>query len=173
MVSLATFASTAEAATVNPAEWDFTLLTYGSNAFWTSSPASNVDTSYPQYDYSWEMTQFGLKLDKDGDDWVDILDSIGNKSGSDTAYETPVFDGFDMLDQRYEASEEFGVDIHIYVNADGFGYVEADNIYFGTHDGYSVIGLGFGGPMTVTGIPEPATIALLSFGTLLLLRRRR
>jgi len=169
MILAAMFGSTAKAVSVNPADWNFFLISYGTAASWTSS--TNVETGYPQYDYSWQLTKMDLKLAEDGDEWVSVLDSIpaGDRSGSGTAYGL----GFEILDHRFESSGVFGADTNIYVDAGGFGHVSADNIYFGSYEGHNVVGLGMGGDITVTAIPEPTAIALLSVGALLLLRRRR
>jgi hypothetical protein len=162
-------ASTATAVPVNPAEWDFTVISYGTNALWISS--ANVETGHPQYNYDWLLTEMVLMVNGNGGFLVGILDSIpeADRSGSGTEYGLD----FGIVDTRFESPGVFGFDFSIYVDADGFGYVSADDIYFGTYEGYPVEGLGLNGSMTVAGVPEPATIALLSLGALVLIRRKR
>ncbi|MHC4240488.1 MAG: hypothetical protein ACYSUC_12200 [Planctomycetota bacterium] len=88
--------TTAKAATVNPASWTFTLETYDASAgaSWTSP--NSVQTGFPQYDYTWELTEAELWVDIDylpSNVWVPILGSITDPNGSGTEYELP----FDMI----------------------------------------------------------------------------
>jgi hypothetical protein len=164
VVLVAALASTAKATAVNPAEWDFSLESYGSDDFWTSS--TNVYTGYPQYDYVWELTYAELYLNNI---WFNVLGYIDPPSGSGSANGLP----FDVLDQGYLESGIFGVDLHCYVDGSGFGHVDATNVYFGSFGIFSVDGFKGGGHVTVTAVPEPATVLLLGLGALALLRKRR
>ena len=155
---LAAFGSTAKAE--NPLNTSFDVLTFGPPAFWDS--ATNVDTGYPQYDYTWQTNYEDLLID--GDWYPRDLES-----DSGTAYGLP----FDILNELDEEPGIIAYDIHAYVGTLGFGHISLTNIVFGSVGGHPVEGLRLGGEATVEGVPEPATLSFLALGSLALLRKRR
>jgi hypothetical protein len=164
MVLAVAFGSTEKAAGVNPAEWDFSLETYGSDASWTS--LTNVDTGYPQYDYVWELTYADVNV---SNNWVSVLGYIVPSSGSGSASGLP----FEILDQDYLGPGMFGGHVHSYVDGSGFGHVDITNVYLGTSP-YIVDSFRCGGTLDVTGIiPEPATIVLLGTAGIWIFTRKK
>lgn len=178
VVLVAAFASSAGAAPVNLQEtFEFPFLTFGSHACWLDT---FVNTGFPQYDYTWELTQVILGVEDIG--WIGIIDGIPDvidpvpdeiRSGSDTAYGLP----FDILDYRLEEPGIFSVDIHIDVDCveDSEVFrVCADNLIdFGSLDGHAVELFALEGIVTVTAVPEPATIVLLGIGVFALIRNKK
>ncbi|MHC4499812.1 MAG: hypothetical protein ACYS21_11945 [Planctomycetota bacterium] len=75
---------TAKAVTVNPASWTFTLETYDASAGASWISPNSVETGFPQYDYTWELTEAELWVDITGlpvNQWIPILGSITEPNG--------------------------------------------------------------------------------------------
>jgi len=174
LVLTAALGSTAAAITVNPAEWSFVLETYDAtaSASWTSP--SVVDSGFPQYDYTWELTEAKLWVKfpmLPQPTWVSILSNVEPKSGSDTATEYP----FDVFTIQLGSPETPGItaDISFYVDEGGYGQATMGDMIFGRVDGGTVKGIRVSGNVTVTGVPEPATVLLLGLSGMVFLIKRR
>jgi len=172
----AVFGSTAKAVPVNPANWHWSLVTYG-NRYDDGPLSPPVDPGYPQYDYSWQQTHESgpwpaLQVLSQ---WHDIWDNIlpSDKSGSGTLGPLPWVDELIL----HISSPEITADILVSADENGYGTISIANITFGQvqYGGwfYNVTGARFQGDVTIEGVPEPATICLLGLGSLVLLRRRR
>jgi hypothetical protein len=166
--------TTAKAVTVNPASWTFTLETYDASAgaSWTSP--NSVQTGFPQYDYTWELTEAELWVDFDylpSNVWVPILGSITDPNGSGTEYELP----FDILNPKHIEEPGITADIYLSVDETGFGQASMTDIVFGQLDNHlgtgDVEGIKVVGTLEVTGVPEPATVFLLGLGSLVFLAK--
>lgn len=165
LMSLITFAATAKAVPVNPTEWNFSLTTYGSRSYWSST--TDLVPTYPQYDYDWQLTK--LEVLVFGQVWHDVLPivPINERSGSGSLGQLPWEDEIIIQINNLNITATFMAsgDIH------GHGGICVDNVDFGL----GISGARFQGNVTVTGVvPEPATIALLgTAGVWVLTRKRR
>ncbi len=178
---IVTLGSTAKAVPDNPANWHWSLQTDDETRDDDGSLSPPVDTGWPKYEYEWQLTHI------EGDDpwpaleavdtiWVDIWDWLldDEKSGED------FYDGSlpfsDELVLHIE-HPEITADFLASVDANGYGTISIANITFGQveYEGnyYGVTGARFQGDVTITGVPEPAIVALLGLGCLVLLHRRR
>jgi hypothetical protein len=167
------FSSTAKAITENPANWTFTLETYGDPNSWTSATA--VDTGFPQYDYDWQLTEAKLYVDVIGElpilEWIPAEDKSG--SGTESGLPFNIFGPVNPL--RIEFEGIISADIYLGVDSEGYGqaHIPQTTLVFGDIEGFAVMGTLFGGDLNVTAVPEPATVLLLALGGLALLRKRR
>jgi hypothetical protein len=162
-------ASIVKADGVNPANWNFSLETHGENISWTSD--SYVLTGYPQYEYNWQLTYADFQLSGIG--WYSILPYVpsDNSSGSGTEAGLP----FVVLNENVGSAGEFTAHVYAGVDGGGYGFANMTNVVLGNFEynnvTYGITGFRCGGNATV--VPEPATICLLGFGALSLLRRRK
>lgn len=178
VLSVAALASTAKAVPENPQEtFDFTIFTFGSHACWYDT---FENTGYPQYNYTWEITEVLLSIEDVG--FINIIDGIPDaiepvpdevRSGTGTGYGIP----FEILSHRFEEQDVFAVDIRIdvaYTDGSAVLRVCADELVdFGSLDGHAVGLFALEGTAAVTAIIEPATIGLLGLGGLALICRGR
>ena len=162
VVSTVALVPTAEATSVNPAEWDFSLETSGADAFWTSS--TNVPTGYSQYEHNFHLDYMEFKVSSLG--WYDMTLYL---SGSGTENGLPfTFGGFDFgIGEVFEAHFNGGVD------GDGYGFAQITDVVLGNYLSYDVEDVRCGGTITVTAVPEPGTVCLLGLGVLVGMRRHR
>jgi hypothetical protein len=165
-----TFGSIAKAVCVNPAEWHFSLVTYGSDECWNSSVC--VEPDWPEYNYIWQLThETGPwpAIQVMGS-WYDIWDVIdpSDKSGAGAVGQLPVVD--ELI--KHIDYPEIEADFYVSVDEDGYGQICIRNVVFGSASGYSVTGARFQGDVTITGVPEPATIMLFGMTGILILTRK-
>ncbi|HUT30247.1 MAG TPA: PEP-CTERM sorting domain-containing protein [Sedimentisphaerales bacterium] len=157
----------------SPAGAETWLVTSGVNT-WLSN--GTVPPGLPQYDYEWTLAQAEILVDWPGEpDWQNILDLLEiEKMGSGSEQWIP----FQLapIEIRLDGAEPI-VSADIWLGAavvDGQGrgtaHLDAGTLELGQFGGYDVLDARFGGDFTVT--PEPATIVLLSLGSLVLLRKR-
>jgi len=163
---VAAFGSRAKAD--NPAEWTFYLETLrlsgtnqGEDTYWDSP--TNVDTGYPEYEWTLEVTQGDMRISGLG--WISGVPPDGI-SGSGIEPGLP-FGSCEWV----EEPGVFAANICEGVDEFGYGYVSMTDVTFGSTSGLDVTGFRMGGNVIVT--PEPATVLLLGLGSLALLRKRR
>jgi len=159
----AAFGSTAKAD--NPVSWDFSLVTSGEDVATFPTPNINIDVGYPQYDYTWVLSTRNVWVS--GTTWVDI---DMPDSGSDH-----VDGGIPFVDELILHIDCPGItaDFCLTVNTGGYGWISLENITFSQHPLGEATRAWLEGNVTVTAVPEPATVCLLGLGGLSLLCRRR
>jgi len=159
----AAFGSTAKAD--NPVSWDFSLETSGEDVATSPTLNINIDVGYPRYDYTWVLST--SKVWVSGTAWRDIDITSG---GSDH-----VDGGIPFVDELILHIDCPGItaDFCLTVNTGGYGWISLENITFSQHPLGEATRAWLEGNVTVTAVPEPATIALLALGGLALLRKRR
>jgi hypothetical protein len=149
----------------NPASWNFLeAVDNGGTASWISP--TPVDPIYSVYDYTFEITSFEVGTRILGTVYFTSLIGaipVEDRTGSGTSYGVPPFTIRDQM------MSEAGNTAHVLVTVDSNGYA---------HVNVSEVAISFdavrlGGTITVTGTPEPVTIAMMCMGGGLLLKRRR
>jgi hypothetical protein len=159
----ATFGSTSKAVPVNPANWHFSLVTDG-NCYDDGPLSPAVDTDYQYYDCNWVLTHVDdefdpwLALELAGTTWVDIWGCIpSNERSGDSSHDGPL----PFIDELILHIEhpEITADFLLSVDAGGYGTISIDSITLGWVEDYKVTGARFQGDVTITGVPEPATLS--------------
>jgi hypothetical protein len=149
----------------NPVSWDFSLETFGEDVATSPTNNINVDVGYPRYDYTWVLTT--SKVWVSGTAWRDIDMPDSGSSHVDG--------GVPFVDELILHIDSPGIvaDFLLTVDSGGFGMISLENITLGTHPYGEATRAWLEGNITVTAVPEPATICLLGIGGLSLLCRRR
>lgn len=154
---------------VNPANWSFSLETTGGADSWTSDTA--VDTGYPQYQVTYEITQFviGTNLGEIDAITTGIIDAE-DLTGSVTEGGLPVV----LIDDAIADDDGNHAQLALGIDASGWGYGSISDVTFGTVMGiFDVESLFISGTITVTALPEPTSAALLAAAGVAILRRRQ
>jgi hypothetical protein len=161
----------ANAATENPASWDFALEASRelggawAPANWMSP--SNVPLTFDQYDYTWQLTDAEFRIQVDGTVFWWPFDDL-----DESLHAGSIEDGLSFLLDPIAVGQDVpdvSTSILLGVLTSGFGVGQLSVI----SSDPAVTGVRVEGNFTVTAIPEPATVVLLSLGTLVLFRRRR
>jgi len=160
----------------NAVTWVFNLPVHDTNTVASPPLGPALATGFPQYDYNWQLTTVNVSIDTGpgGITTQSILADISPNSGSGSANKM----GFAIASANpvVIALPELNAKFYLAVG-NGFGYAMIKNIQFGTAtsgiETFPVVGAQFIGQLTVTPVPEPATVLLLGSGTLVLLRKRR
>jgi hypothetical protein len=156
--------SMAQAVPVNPITWDYSLETSGARDDWDST--TDVVPTFAQYDYGWELTEADLEVAAGS--WLSIIDVIAPE---DKAVSGVIIGPLPAVDELIVHLEypEITADIFVSIDAEGYGRISVDSVEVTP----SATGARLIGNVTVTGVPEPATIVLLGLGSVVLLRKRR
>lgn len=161
VVLAATFGSMAKAD--NPVTWDFSLESHSDRD--DDGPLSPpIDTGWEKYDYSWVITDAQIEV---MGGWYP-----GSTDSGSGSFGPPNPIPFTDETVYQHLSTEIDFDVFASVNSNGYGTISIDNIIFGQVLGNPVTGIKFDGSVTVTGVPEPATVLLLGLGALALLKKR-
>jgi hypothetical protein len=148
----------------NPAEWDFFLQDYKPETSVCWSSHTIVDTGFPQYNWSY-VALVELNLKDVG--WM----TVASEDDDGTAASGLPFEF--ITENDWGVPGLFTTDLIANVDAAGYGHAYASDIVWGNFYGYEVQGIRMSGRMSVEGVPEPATIALLGLGGLGLIGRKK
>jgi len=126
----------------NPVNWSFTNLTTSplpsdtpGDLLW-DSPTS-IDTGWPQYNYSYEITKLEAYVYIFGWGWLDVTGNIPPeyRSGSGIQIGSPPWV---LADQLFEYPEGSGsaisAQVNINVDASGQGHLSVTDIFLGEYD---------------------------------------
>jgi hypothetical protein len=137
--------SEAFGASVNPAAWNFSLTSYGSNVYYNPT-LPVLDNTYLVYNYHVEITKIEVLVFFV---WIDVTQTVGGpfvNSGQDP-------DGLPaiVLSNTY-GSSSYGVSVDVLVWAaeDGYGHATITNVSLGITSGIRA-----SGTATVQGISKP------------------
>ena len=133
---------------VNPATWTASLSTTGTDVFWTSPTA--VDTGFPRYDWSYEITRVEAFTFLGG---TDLTDSLGeDASGSGISMGLPVLFFNDTLVE--ETTNSRGT-VRLEIDSQGFGRFSATDVTLGSLFFLQIRRVEFDAIVTVEGVPGP------------------
>jgi len=181
----ATFGSAAKAVPVNPANWDWSVVTLDEARDDDGPLSPPVEPGWPVYEYEWQLTHIDNELDPwpalevANINWVDIWDGIplDERSGNGSHDGSLPFSDELFLHIEYPV---ITADFFLSVDENGYGTVSIANIIFGQIEDlhnpgtyYDITGARFQGNGTITGIPEPATLVLLGAGGVWILSRKK
>jgi hypothetical protein len=160
---VAGFGSTAKAVT-----WSFGLESLdGNDVSWNSLP-DRVPTGAGPYLYDWALSLAEWRLDGSWES-IPFVDLPAAGSGSEDDLSILIVADFKNIDLIGLIAT-----LNLFVDAGGKGLAVLEDIEFGqTSDGKTVSGARFNGTMTISPVPEPAMVALLGLGSLVLFRKRR
>ena len=136
----------------NPVHWVMTDLTVsdGGSAFWTSS--TSITPWYPQYDYSYEITQIEAELTLGPLTWWQDVTSeipLEDRSGSGILLGPCPFT---VVDESL-TSDYASADVKIEVNAGGYGHTSITNVWLGSYIGADVEQMRLNGYVDLFGGP--------------------
>lgn len=160
-------AAASPVAAVNPANWNFFVETFGGDVQWDSP--TNVDGGFPFYSVDFEVTQ--LEAQFAGGAWGNLfafgVDPNDYKGSAVVPGPLPVGILADQITNDDNGSITM-IDVGLGVDGAGQGHLSLSNVQLGTFNGIPVTGFRMGGSLNVAGIPEPASLALLGVGALVL-----
>jgi len=160
----------------NPVHWDFTeVTTFGADVSWTSPTA--IDDG-PLFNYSYEITLIEAYVGTLGTYWwTDVTSLFPPEDLSDNGsvpgpLPVDIYSDHVVYPDPPE-TPELEADMHIYLDAAGYGKVDVSNLTLGSILGLDLAGIRATGYIDAEMIPEPISLVLLGGGVLGLLARRR
>ena len=165
LAAMIVLAADSSALAENPANWNFSAETHGSDVQWDSP--TQVDTGFPAYTVDFETTLLDIELANV--QWFG-LDASSLQGAAILPGPLPLVIVSDSV-----ASGDSSIDITLWIDAAGQGHLGLTNAQFGTFNGLPITGFRMGGTFNAEGVPEPTSLVLLGLGSLatLLTRRRR
>jgi len=176
---LTVFACPANALPVVDWVWELNTTGDGIGDTWLST--TKVDVGAAEYQYSWEITTAEVFAQVEAPpvlpQSVSILTDIGPTSGSGSSDDVSIRI-FDNLNPFAIDLSEIGADIYLVILSNGMATAQLTNVdlrtlALGGGESYPVVSAKFTGTLHVEAVPEPATVALLGLGCVVLLGKRR